>query len=331
MTDKTLDDGLSQVYLQISPNILESFPKFRPPVALYKFDENIAQVKLFHKAEERLGKDKQAEVADYAQDSLLFLLREDYKVYAQHLSQKLGLVLVEDDLSGQEVSEIFFLAFKDRMTDMLEQPKEASLKALVKDISILAEYLWTDPSRVDFLSKSLHKDYDLAVHSVNTMFIGLALFAMVTKGKMEKTTVLSLALGLALHDLGMVNVPKFIIDKEQYVVRRDRDSIEKHVDAGESMLKRLNITDATVMQCLLQHHERLDGSGYPQRLMNKSLSLAGRLCGLADSYCAIIAERPYHKPKSPKDAVVALMKDPKHYDPALSKLLALLVTKGFIV
>ncbi len=72
MTDKTLDDGLSQVYLQISPNILESFPKFRPPVALYKFDENIAQVKLFHKAEERLGKDKQAEVADYAQDSLLF-------------------------------------------------------------------------------------------------------------------------------------------------------------------------------------------------------------------------------------------------------------------
>ncbi len=62
------------------------------------------------------------------------------------------------------------------MTDMLEQPKKHHSRRLL-GYSILAEYLWTDPSRVDFLSKSLHKDYDLAVHSVNTMFIGLALFA----------------------------------------------------------------------------------------------------------------------------------------------------------
>ncbi len=329
MSDQTLDNGLSQVYLQISPNILESFPKFRPPVDLYRFDESVAQVKLFHKAEERLGTEKQAHVASHARDGLLFLLRDDYRVYALHLSKKLGLVLVEDDLRAQEVAEIFFLAFRDRMATFLDQPKEEPLRGLLKDISILTEYLWADPGRVEFLTKTLHKEYDLAVHAVNTMFIGLALFAIASRGKLERATLIHLALGLILHDLGMVNVPKFIVDKEQYLVRRDRDSIEKHIEAGVRKLKRLGIEEPSVVQCMTQHHERLDGSGYPQRLSGQAISMAGRLCGVADSFSAIIGDRPYHDGKVVNEAAASLLKEPQKYDPTLTRLLMELITNGF--
>lgn len=329
MVVQTLDTGLSEVYLQISPNLLESFPRFRPPVDLYAFDSGVSQVKKFHKAEERLGTEKQAEVAELAREGLLFLLRDDYRIYALHLSKKLGLVLVEDDLKAQEVSEIFFLAFKSRMTEFFAQPQAKLLNGLVKDISILTEYLWIDPCRMEFLTKTLHKDYDLAVHSVNTMFIGLALFSMASAGKPERSILGNLALGLILHDLGMVNVPKFVTDKQQYLVRRDRESIKKHIEAGLNKLKRLEVVDPTVLGCMSQHHERLDGSGYPERIAGGKISMAGRLCAVADSFSAIIGDRPYHTPKVFQEAAATLLVDKKRYDHALTALLVTLLEEGF--
>lgn len=325
MLEKRLDDTLSEVYLQISPNILESFPKFRPPVDLYVFDVSVARIKKIHKAEERLGTQKQAQVAEYARNNLLFLYREDYRVYARHLSRKLGLVLVEDDLKPKEVAEIFFVAFRDRMEVFLEQPKEVPLKGVVKDVSILSEYLWADPCRVEFLTKTLHKEYSLAVHSVNTMFIGLALYALVSKGRLERTDVINMALGLILHDLGMVNVPRFIVDKEQYLIRRDRESIEKHIEAGLSKLKRLKIDNPTILQCMTEHHERIDGSGYPGRLKGKAMSIPGKICAVADSFSAIIGDRPYHDPKAVEEAAVTLVREATHYEPAMTKLLTALL------
>lgn len=327
MTDTKADSALTEIYLQISPNILESFPKFRPPVDLYRFDDAVSQVKKIHEAEARLGTENQAKVAEDARNGLLFLLRDDYRIYAHHLSKRLGLVLVEDDLKPLEVSEIFFLAFRDRMEAFLEQPKEEPLKGLVKDISILAEYLWADPCRVEFLTKTLHKEYSLAVHSVNTMFIGLALYTLVSKGKLERGDLVSLALGFILHDLGMINVPKFIVDKEQYLVRRDRESIEKHIEAGTRKLMRLKVNDPIVHQCLSQHHERMDGTGYPARLAGKDISMAGKFCAVADSFSAIIGDRPYHDAKVLNEAAQTLAKDVKRYEPTLTKLLVVLIAE----
>lgn len=328
MVDNSSNESVAQVYLQISPNILESFPKFRPPVDLYRYDEGVAQVKLFHKAESRLGTDKQARVAEDAENGVLFLLRDDYRIYARHLSKKLGLVLTEDDLQPQEVAEIFFIAFRDRMEVFFEQPKEGPLAGLRKDLTILAEYIWTDPGRVEFLTKTLYKEHSLAVHSVNCMFIGLGLYTMITRGKVEKTTLVSLGLGLALHDLGMVNVPRFIVDKEQFLIRTDRASIENHIEVGTQKLKRLKVADSLVMECLHQHHERLDGSGYPDRRIGKGVSMAGKICGLADSFSAMIADRPYRDGKTYADAALLLAKDQKKYDPSLSKMLAIMILKG---
>jgi hypothetical protein len=322
---------LSETYLQISPNILEIFPRFRPPVDLYLYDEAVGRVGLIHRAGARLGIEAQERVARHAHAGRLFLLREDYLVYAEHLSRKLGLVLVEDGLNHREVAEIFFLAFRDRVARFMDQPKRAQLDRLRGDIAILAEYLWADPCRVEFLTGTLHKDHDPAVHAVNTMFIGLGLFVMLSLGRQDgpdKPTLAGLALGLALHDLGMTNVPRFITDKERYLVRRDRESIERHIEAGLRMLDRLKVNDPVVRQCLEQHHERLDGSGYPRGLRGEAVSLPGRLCAVADSFCAMIGRRPYRDARVVAEAVATLVHDSRRYDKTLAGLLAVLVSKG---
>jgi len=321
-------DSLSETYLQISPNILESFPKFRPPVDLYMFDSGTAQIKRYHKAEERLSKDRQEEVAGFAADSLLFLLREDYRVYAKHLSRKLGLILTEDDFTPQEVAEIFYIAFYDRVEEFFGNPTEGPYKALGKDVSVLAEYVWADPGRVEYLTAIIHKEYSLPAHSVNTLFVGLALFTLVTAGKFKQADLVDAALGLLLHDLGMTQVPRFVLDRAGYLVQRDRTSIEKHIEAGESMMMRLRVQSPIILDCMRQHHERLDGSGYPNRRFKKDISLIGKVCAVADSFCAMVCERPFREPKDIPKAVVTLAKDAAKYEPALTKMLAVLMVQG---
>ncbi|EGB14661.1 metal dependent phosphohydrolase [Pseudodesulfovibrio mercurii] len=317
------DSGaLSETYLQISPNILASFPKFRPPVDLYVFDPSVGRTGRYIRGGERLSRDGQAEVARYAEEGLLYLLRDDYRIYAEHLSRKLGLLLVEEGFQPQEVAEIFFIALRNRMAEFLNQPTEDTLEALRTDVAILAEYIWIDPGRVAFLTHTLERDYDLAVHSVNTMLIGLALYLRLTGGKVEKTVLISLILGLLLHDLGMVMVPKFIRDKERYLVRRDRESIERHIEAGLNMVRRLKIQDPIILECMDQHHERLDGSGYPARRFDGGISTTGRLCAVADSFSAIVGDRPHRSARDTAEAVRMLAGDGKRYDQALTALLA---------
>lgn len=328
MTNTPDGDSLAETYLQISPNILESFPKFRPPVDLYVFDEDTAQTKKYHKAEERLAKDRQAEVAGFAAESLLFLLREDYRIYARHLSKKLGLILTEDDFTPHEVAEIFFIAFRDRVEEFLGNPTEGPYKALTKDVSILAEYVWADPGRVEYLTGTIHKEYSLPTHSVNTLFVGLALFIQVTKGKFKQADLIEVALGLLLHDLGMIQVPKFVLERAGFLVQRDRTSIENHIEAGEAMMVRLRIQSSIILDCMRQHHERLDGSGYPNRRFKKDISLIGKICAVADSFCAMVCERPHRDPKPIPAAVAALVKAPDKYELVLTKMLAVLVIQG---
>lgn len=318
-----IDSGsLSETYLQISPNILASFPKFRPPVDLYVFNPNVGRTGRYIRGGERLSRGGQAEVARFAEEGLLYLLREDYRVYAEHLSKNLGLLLVEEGFLPVEVAEIFFIALRNRMDEFLNQPREDTFEALRTDVFVLAEYVWIDPGRMAFLTHTLERDYDLAVHSVNSMLIGLALYLRLTGGKVEKTVLISLILGLLLHDLGMVMVPKFIRDKEQFLIRRDRESIERHIDAGLNMVRRLKIQDPIILECLEQHHERLDGSGYPARRFGRDISTSGRLCAVADSFSAIIGDRPHRSAKDMAEAVRMLIGDGKRYDSALTTLLA---------
>jgi len=331
---------LSETYLQISPNILEIFPRFRPPVDIYLHDEALGRVGLLHRAGRRLGAEAQARVAGLAAEGRLFLLRGDYRVYARHLSRKLGLVLVEDGLNPREVAEIFSLALRERVARFLEQPRREELDRLRGDIAILAEYLWADPCRVEVLSRALHRDHDPAVHAVNTLFVGMGLFVMLTvqgagkagsaggSGGLERTVLSSLALGLALHDLGMTSVPRFITDKERYLLRRDRESIERHIEAGLRKLERLKVRDSVVRQCLEEHHERLDGSGYPRGLRGEAISLPGRLCAVADSFSAMIGSRPHRGAGSPGEAVATLIHESRRYDRRLTGLLALLLDSG---
>ena len=87
-----------------------------------------------------------------------------------------------------------------------------------------------------------------------------------------------------------------------------------HPLAGIRMMQKLNLSFDELNQAIIQHHERLDGSGYPQKLRASAISQVGRLCAVADSFSAMITRRPYAAAREPLAAAQELADAQNRYD-----------------
>jgi len=105
----------------------------------------------------------------------------------------------------------------------------------------------------------------------------------------------ALAVGALLHDLGKVGVPRAVLQKAGPLSARQRCLVEQHVLIGERIGRRLWLP-SPVLAILRSHHERWDGSGYPDRLIGKAIPLLARVVSIADVYDALTSPRSYRQP-----------------------------------
>ncbi|MBF0482675.1 MAG: HD domain-containing protein [Desulfovibrionaceae bacterium] len=320
---------LEEQYYQISPEIVQSFNKFRPPLDIFKFREDVGRVVTYYKVGERLSKEQTEELAELVGAGVMFVSRKDHPVYVKHISYQLDLVLQDRHLKENEIADIFVAALTRRIEEFMDQPVKPVLDKVNEDLLVLTQYLWEDPNRCRALARRMATDHTLARHSVNCGFIGLMLFLASKPGDFRdppqnRQLFDRMALGLFLHDLGMTKIPAVLTGKKQQLIPDDRQKIHKHTMIGYEMLSKLDLKHPEIEQCVTQHHERMDGTGYPQKFKHKDISDAGALTALVDSYCAMISKRPYAEAGEPMKAAGALSEDRK-YDPILAKLLHKLI------
>jgi len=104
--------------------------------------------------------------------------------------------------------------------------------------------------------------------------------------------------GLLLHDVGKLGVPAEILQKDGRPTSEEWDVLKTHPDMGAEILKPLANFLGPWGRAAADHHERWDGSGYPQGLARTEISLAGRICAVADAYDVITSKRSYKSPQS---------------------------------
>lgn len=320
-------DGLNEEYYQISRDILGSFNKYRPPLNIFHFKEDVARVTPYYKVGERLSNEQVDELAVLTDQGLIFVSRDDHPVYVKHISYQLDLVLVDANLKEKEIADIFVQALTRRMKEFLEQPVAAVLDKLWSDLMVLTEYLYDDIARTRALVRRLHAVHTLENHSVNCGFLGLALLARMQGGEGIESAVSRkqfdrIAAGLFLHDMGMVKVPAFLREKDKPLQPDERNKVNQHTKSGFEMLTRLNLRYAEIEQCVTQHHERVNGTGYPLKSMKQDF--AGRLCAVTDSFCAMVSKRPYAPAKEYLKAAAELVAD-GGYDKNITKALQVLL------
>jgi HD-GYP domain-containing protein (c-di-GMP phosphodiesterase class II) len=105
-------------------------------------------------------------------------------------------------------------------------------------------------------------------------------------------TIEGIHFGALIHDLGKIQVPSELLSKPSKLSRIEFELIKTHPQAGYDIIKNVDFP-WPVAQMVLQHHERMDGSGYPQGLEGDQILLEARVLAVADTVEAMFSHRPY--------------------------------------
>ncbi len=308
-------DNISEEYYQISEEILSSFSKYRPPVDLFRFREDIAQLYPLCRKGQRLTNEQVEEALALCREGSLFVSRSDHPIYVEHIAKQADLVLVDANLKESEVADILQRALGMRLTSFYEQPVLACFEPLYKDVMVLTEYLAQDRFRARlFMRRLFTGDASLVRHALNSLAVGLWLHLEQMEGEFKRRFLDHLALGLLLYDVGLTKVPGYILNKAGSLKQDEWDKIAVHPLLGIKMMLKVNLSFDELKLAILQHHERLDGSGYPQKLKGDAISQVGRLAAVADSFAAMISKRPHAPAKKPLDAARELAEEKTRYD-----------------
>lgn len=138
-------------------------------------------------------------------------------------------------------------------------------------------------------------DYDSS-HPINVMLLALV---TARELRMSENQLLNLGVGALLHDIGRYCLPQAVFNKDGKLSISEFGIIRKHPDCGLSLLKRWNLAHVQALEVVRGHHERLDGSGYPDGLRDKQIPLTSALVAIADTYDAMLSDRPYRRRVSP--------------------------------
>ena len=109
---------------------------------------------------------------------------------------------------------------------------------------------------------------------------------------LSKNKITGIRIAGALHDIGKIAIPSEILSKPSQLSKTEFELIKNHSQIGYNILKSIKFP-WPVSQIVLQHHERMDGSGYPNGLLGKEVLIEGRIVGVADVVEAIASHRPY--------------------------------------
>lgn len=167
------------------------------------------------------------------------------------------------------------------------------------------------------MSRIRDKDAYLLEHSVNVSIL-MSIFAKFLN--MEESVIEQLATGALLHDIGKIQVPDAVLNKPGRLTEDEFVQMRKHVEYSRDILQQTEGISDISLDVAANHHERLDGKGYPAGLSGEQISLYSRMIAIVDCYDAITAQRVYKSGQTSVKALKILLADsPHHFDPVLVK------------
>ncbi|MDF2548009.1 MAG: metal dependent phosphohydrolase [Anaerosolibacter sp.] len=141
-------------------------------------------------------------------------------------------------------------------------------------------------------------------HSVNVTVLSLVLGAEL---RLSKNDLYDLGIGAMLHDIGKAFLPKEILLKKGKLTDEEYAVAKEHTTRGYNYLKELYSIPGPARIIALQHHEKVDGTGYPSGLTGNKLSKLAKIIAITDTYDAMTSDKPYKKAVSPQEAIEYIM------------------------
>lgn len=148
-------------------------------------------------------------------------------------------------------------------------------------------------------------------HSVN---VGIYSAALGMSLGLNRNQLIELGIGAMLHDIGNTQIRSELFEKADKLTPNEYKEVMEHTRIGYDILRNQPDIPLLSAHCALQHHERLDGSGYPRNLKGDEIHQYGKIVGLVDTYVALVSNRAYRKGYLPHEALDILFASADKYD-----------------
>ncbi|MDK9694328.1 MAG: HD domain-containing protein [Sulfurimonas sp.] len=139
----------------------------------------------------------------------------------------------------------------------------------------------------------------------------VAIYALVLGNQLQYTEEQLLQLGTAglLHDVGLKKIDHSVITKAAKLSEAENKSVQKHPQYSVEIIEQNKIHDPYILDAVMHHHERYDGSGYPNNLTKVEISDFASILAICDVFDALTSVRPHRKQHSSFQALKMMMKD----------------------
>ena len=175
-----------------------------------------------------------------------------------------------------------------------------NLEAVNRVVSNMTDSVLRNPDALTSLTRLKQFDEYTFYHSVNTSILAMSLGRHL---KFDRTTLHEVGVGTLLHDIGKTKIPSEILNKPGRFEAHEMEIMKHHVLRGVELLSTTTGLGDTYLRPALEHHERVNGTGYPYGRARAELSQIGLIAAVVDIYDAITSDRCYHKGKVAHEAL----------------------------
>ncbi|MGG5252843.1 HD-GYP domain-containing protein [Neobacillus sp. SM06] len=187
------------------------------------------------------------------------------------------------------------------MSNVLALEKAAkNLKTLVREILFEIK---SNQELLVLLSEVYTYDHYIFTHSLNVTMYSLAIGI---KLNLPEKDLEVLGLGAILHDVGKMKIPEQILLKPDKLTKEEYEEVKKHAEVGFQILRKIPNVSLIVAHCAYQHHERLNGTGYPRGIKSKDIHYFGKIIAVADVFDAVTSNRVYRQAMLPHEGLEIL-------------------------
>jgi HD-GYP domain-containing protein (c-di-GMP phosphodiesterase class II) len=246
----------------------------------------------------------------------IFLIRiKCLKIYSIYISDEYRDIMIEDVIKPElrqtaikTIKETFYsfekyslyssnTNFNEKRFAKEKQSYFESIGSVAKDI--IDEIISKKNVMINLVDIKNMDNYTYQ-HCVNVAVISLVIGVQL---QLNQNELYTLCMGALIHDIGKVLIPKEIILKPGPLTDEEFKTIKQHTTKGYDYLKGCLDVSAPARIVALQHHEKINGCGYPDNVKDKSINRFARIVAIADVYDALTSDRPYRKAMNPSDAV----------------------------
>lgn len=238
----------------------------------------------------------------------LYVKTTQREQYRRYLETNLPSMLKDPTIDSEAKAEVLHSCAQGLMREIFENPYlDGGIRRCRDVVRNSIDFIFSERSSLRHLIESASRDYNNYTHSVNGCILGIALaMRMGFKGTRHLN---EFGRGALLRDVGMSQVDQAILDSPGKLTDEQRKVIQAHPRAGEQFLVEHGEASPIVMELIRHHHERMNGSGYPDGIYGDDLSPMVRILSIVDVFDALTTDRPHRDALTSFDALQLMSRE----------------------